>query len=399
MKKVKIYYGSKKWFDKNCPSSYRSLTEVVNELDERNRKNVMFIANIPKNSDSDKMVEYITKKPSADILVADEGEYSGVQEHVIMNFANFISEIDVNTLILQNPPKQIRNQLEILYPTEKNIIELEYEKYNHITLGKLKKFNRLYDEHVIGQGIVKKELLPLLYSRTISVNRNKPLVLLFCGKPGIGKTETAKYLAGIIGGKLFRQQFSMFQNNQFSNYLFGGNHHEKSFAKDLLGRDSDVILLDEFDKANPIFHSAFYQLFDDGIYEDTNYYLELKDAIIICTTNYTSREEIIKNLGEAIFNRFNAIIYFEELSIDSKIQICDLAVDEICKKYKITVDPKIIERLHVKMKNLENVREIRNFIEKVFATIAFENSLSESFFTFSSFVSSMHPSPLALHAT
>lgn len=378
MKKVKIYYGSKKWFDKNCPSSYRSLTEVVNELDERNRKNVMFIANIPKNSDSDKMVEDITKKPSADILVADEGEYSGVQEHVIMNFANFIGEIDVNTLILQNPPKQIRNQLEILYPTEKNIIELEYEKYNHITLGKLKKFNRLYDEHVIGQGIVKKELLPLLYSRTISVNRNKPLVLLFCGKPGIGKTETAKYLAGIIGGKLFRQQFSMFQNNQFSNYLFGGNHHEKSFAKDLLGRESDVILLDEFDKANPIFHSAFYQLFDDGIYEDTNYYLELKDAIIICTTNYTSREEIIKNLGEAIFNRFNAIIYFEELSIDSKIQICDLAVDEICKKYKITVDPKIIERLHVKMKNLESVREIRNFIEKVFATIAFENSLSES---------------------
>lgn len=378
MKKVKIYYGSKKWFDKNCSSSYRSLTEVVNELDERNRKNVMFIANIPKNSDSDKMVEDITKKPSADILVADEGEYSGVQEHVIMNFANFIDEIDVNTLILQNPPKQIRNQLEILYPTEKNIIELEYEKYNHITLGKLKKFNQLYDEHVIGQGIVKKELLPLLYSRTISVNRNKPLVLLFCGKPGIGKTETAKYLAGIIGGKLFRQQFSMFQNNQFSNYLFGGNHHEKSFAKDLLGRESDVILLDEFDKANPIFHSAFYQLFDDGIYEDTNYYLELKDAIIICTTNYTSREEIIKNLGEAIFNRFNAIIYFEELSIDSKIQICDLAVDEICKKYKITVDPKIIERLHVKMKNLESVREIRNFIEKVFATIAFENSLSES---------------------
>ena len=213
----------------------------------------------------------------------------------------------------------------------------------------------------------------MLYSRTISANRNKPLVLLFCGKPGIGKTETAKYLAELIGGKLFRQQFSMFQNNQFSNYLFGGNHHEKSFAKDLLGRESDVILLDEFDKANPIFHSAFYQLFDDGIYEDTNYYLELKNAIIICTTNYTSREEIIKNLGEAIFNRFNAVIYFEELSIESKVHICDLVVEEIGKKYKITVDSEIIERLHAKMELLESVREIRNLIEKVFATIAFEN--------------------------
>ena len=51
---------------------------------------------------------------------------------------------------------------------------------------------------------------------------------------------------------------------------------KRVLQKDLLGRESDVILLDEFDKANPIFHSAFYQLFDDGIYEDTNYYLELK---------------------------------------------------------------------------------------------------------------------------
>lgn len=115
MNKVKIYYGSKKWFDKNRPSTYRNLTEVVNELDEQKRKNIMFIANMPKNNESDKMVEDITKKPAADILVADEGEYSGVQEHVIMNFANFLGEIDVNTLILQNPPKQIRNQLEISF--------------------------------------------------------------------------------------------------------------------------------------------------------------------------------------------------------------------------------------------------------------------------------------------
>ena len=156
MNKVKIYYGSKKWFDKNRPSTYRNLTEVVNELDEQKRKNIMFIANMPKNNESDKMVEDITKKPSADILVADEGEYSGVQEHVIMNFANFLGEIDVNTLILQNPPKQIRNQLEILYPKEKNIIKIEYEKYNHITPRKLKEFNQLYDEHIVGQNIVRR---------------------------------------------------------------------------------------------------------------------------------------------------------------------------------------------------------------------------------------------------
>ena len=57
MNKVKIYYGSKKWFDKNRPSTYRNLTEVVNELDEQKRKNIMFIANMPKNNESDKMVD------------------------------------------------------------------------------------------------------------------------------------------------------------------------------------------------------------------------------------------------------------------------------------------------------------------------------------------------------
>lgn len=48
-------------------------------------------------------------------------------------------------------------------------------------------------------------------------------------------------------------------------------------------------------------------------------------------------------------------------------------MEEIGKKYKITVDSEIIERLHTKMERLESVREIRNLIEKVFATIAFEN--------------------------
>jgi len=64
------------------------------------------------------------------------------------------------------------------------------------------------------------------------------------------------------------------------------------------------------------------------------------------------------------------------LSIESKGHICDLVVEEIGKKYKIAVDSEIIERLHAKMELLESVREIRNLIEKVFATIAFENSLS-----------------------
>ena len=48
------------------------------------------------------------------------------------------------------------------------------------------------------------------------------------------------------------------------------------------------------------------------------------------------------------------------MSIESKVHICDLVVEEIGKKYKIAVDSEIIERLHAKMELLESVREIRN---------------------------------------
>ena len=49
----------------------------------------------------------------------------------------------------------------------------------------------------------------------------------------------------------------MYQTMNLQIILFGGKYNEKSFAKDLIARDSNVILLDEFDKAYSVFHSAF----------------------------------------------------------------------------------------------------------------------------------------------
>ncbi|WP_332311165.1 AAA family ATPase [Bacillus halotolerans] len=67
-------------------------------------------------------------------------------------------------------------------------------------------------------------------------------------------------------------------------------------ARDLLNRSSNVILLDEFDKAPAVFHSAFYQMFDEGILVDKHYVADISKAIIIiCTSNYKSREEIKKS--------------------------------------------------------------------------------------------------------
>ena len=170
-----------------------------------------------------------------------------------------------------------------------------------------------------------------------------------------------------------RKQFSMYQNNNFATYLFGGTNNEGSFAKDLLDRDSNVILLDEFDKANPVFHSAFYQLFDEGVYEDKNYKVNLDYAIIICTSNYKTKGEIIEHLGSAIYNRFDAVIHFQNLSVDAKTKITEMTINEISASFKeddIEIEQSILEKLKKQAIACTNVREIKRLIKGTFSLYA-----------------------------
>ena len=44
---------------------------------------------------------------------------------------------------------------------------------------------------------------------------------------------------------------SMMQTSEAYDYVFGAEHSKSSFARDMMGRESNVILIDEFDKVNP----------------------------------------------------------------------------------------------------------------------------------------------------
>jgi ATP-dependent Clp protease ATP-binding subunit ClpA len=156
---------------------------------------------------------------------------------------------------------------------------------------------------------------------------------MLLGPSGVGKTETVRFINDLLGGALMRKQLSMYHSEKFASYLFGGAHSEPSFAHDLLDRESGVILLDEFDKANVAFHSAFYQMFDDGIYEDKNYTVSLGPALIVCTTNYRSESDAINTLGDALCSRFDAIIEYERLPREVIEEILDKLVDSRCGEF------------------------------------------------------------------
>ena len=128
-----------------------------------------------------------------------------------------------------------------------------------------------------------------------------------------------------------------------------------------------MLLLDEFDKAHPSFHSAFYQLFDEGIYEDQNYYLTLKKSIIICTSNYTDLKDIEDNLGSAIYNRFDKIIHFNDLSVESKLRIGQIAFQKYEKNFNYHLNEATKKRLEESYTQCDNVRQIHHLIENTFA--------------------------------
>lgn len=363
-----IFYGSNRAFMEILPKSYRNLTDVVMELDKESKNMILHIPEL--NGQKSEPADKEDKKLQVDNFVINSDEYCGVREHVIINFANFIAKMDITNMYIQNPPTSISEQLHRIYDT--SILQVIQQKYNCIDEGIIKKFNNEYGEKIIGQAKVKMEILQAIYP-LINGKQKKPVTILFYGDSGLGKTETAQYLSELLSGKLFRKQFSMYQNNEFATYLFGGNYYEGSFAKDLLDRDSNVILLDEFDKSNPVFHSAFYQLFDEGIYEERNYKVNLDNAIIICTSNYKDEKEIKENLGNAIYNRFDSIIRFDELSDESKEIIAKKDLEELETDYQEVLnnmDEEIRQRLMNAVRGCSNAREIKRIIKDVLNLLA-----------------------------
>ena len=356
--KVTAYYGPLAWFEEQLgKESRRYLLDALNERDEARR-------HIRHTVDGHERTEEETPAPRPDRLIAMSSDYASVHEHAITNFVGLVREINPKQLLLHNPPELIYTQLDRVFKTK-----VESFTYPVVTRDTLIKFRDGFEDHLVGQQTVRERMLAALYPLTTD-RRSKPVVLMFYGPSGVGKTETAQFINRLLGGKLLRKQFSMFHSDKFASYVFGGTHSESSFARDLLDRSSGVILIDEFDKANSVFHSAFYEVFDEGVFEDKNYRVQLGPALIICTSNYGSEDEIRQALGDALYSRFDALISFESLSPDEIRQVIDRLVDgrfealSPDERAVLNCD-KIKSLLHASASSTGNVRKLGKLVDEV----------------------------------
>ena len=223
------------------------------------------------------------------------------------------------------------------------------------------------DVDILGQSNCKKQIISGMY-RLITKTDSKPVVLMLYGPSGVGKTESAKSISKTMGGELLRIQFSMMQTTEAYNYVFGAEHSKGSLARDLMARESNVILIDEFDKVNAAFYNAFYELFDEGRYVDTNYDVNLGQAIFLLTCNFGSEDEIKKILGPAMFSRIGCCIAYEELSTGQKQVIVRNWYDSVFSSLKedekaVIQETDILDWFIKNAERYDNIRILKTKLE------------------------------------
>lgn len=126
-----------------------------------------------------------------------------------------------------------------------------------------------------------------------------------------------------------------------------------------------------------------YEVFDQGFFEDKNYRVQLGPALIICTSNYGSEDEIRQALGDALYSRFDALIPFEPLSPDEIRQVTDRLVngrfEALSTDERAALDSDEIKSLlHAHASGTGNVRKLGKLVDEVISLLLVRAVLDEA---------------------
>lgn len=134
--------------------------------------------------------------------------------------------------------------------------------------------------------------------------RTKPLTLLFAGNSGVGKSEVAKIIANeITGTKPIILNMTEYHSSASINRIIGspagyiGSDSKAELPFDILESNPyQVILLDEFEKADKAVKRLFMSAFDEGYIKTARgVTVDFSKSIIIATTNagHTTKSDSI----------------------------------------------------------------------------------------------------------
>lgn len=233
---------------------------------------------------------------------------------------------------------------------------------------KLKKLSDNLSSVVIGQDEAISDITRAVKRQRVGLaNPNKPIVMLFVGTTGCGKSFLAKRLAYEMFGdekNMVRLDMSEYSDKTSAAKLYGTSpgyvgYDDGGVLTEAIKKNGHcVLLLDEIEKADDEVFNVFLQVFDEGrLTDNKGTVVDFKNVIIIMTSNVGAKDvsekrnqigfgshdeesrdkEIIKNSIKHTFkpefiNRIDNICYFNKLTDDNLKQIVINEVKKVKKK-------------------------------------------------------------------
>lgn len=250
----------------------------------------------------------------------------------------------------------------------KSIVEKIIQQKTAIPVGEISedsKVQLLNLENLIHQKVVdQKEAIDVVSSALRRAaahlaDKNRPIgSFLFVGPTGVGKTELAKILEQVYfqgKGGFLRFDMSEYQTPQAMDRLIGREGEEGQLTEAIQNHPHCLILLDEFEKADPKILTLFLQVLEDGrLTSGSGKLVDFTDCIIIATSNAASltiasglaqgrslkelegvvKDELMQIYKPELLNRFDEVVLFKPLSKEDLQKIVQLKLNDLKNNLK-----------------------------------------------------------------
>jgi ATP-dependent Clp protease ATP-binding subunit ClpB len=267
------------------------------------------------------------KKRLADLSSRDEGRKRLVRE--------VVTEEDIAEIVAKWTGIPLKNLME---SEREKLVRLESEIH----------------KRVVGQDEAVAAVANAIRRARAGIgDRKRPIgSFIFLGPTGVGKTELAKTLAGVLFDteeSIVRLDMSEYGERHTVSRLVGappgyvGFDEGGQLTEAVRRRPYRVVLLDEIEKAHPDVFNVLLQILDDGRLTDGHgRTVNFKNTVIIMTSNIgtelarqgrVDRDELMGLLRQSFrpefLNRVDEIVVFNPLSRDDIRKIVDIQLDNL----------------------------------------------------------------------
>lgn len=256
---------------------------------------------------------------------------------------------------LQGISDQVKNEKlvgDVVTPNDIMVIvsrltNIPLEKLSASDKSKLLHLNEELNEEVLGQEQATEAVSKaIIRSRVDLGDPGRPIgSFLFLGPTGVGKTEVAKTLAGVLfddKNKIFRIDMSEYMEKHSVSRLIGsppgyiGYEQGGALTEYVRRNPYSLILFDEIEKAHPEVLDILLQILDEGhITDSRGNTINFKNTVIILTSNIGSRQilegevntdkdltDLLQgHLKPELINRIDNIIKFNALNKEVSLGI------------------------------------------------------------------------------